>query len=61
MNDGPRGLVVSDRFREYLQNFRDRYPLDTDLADKYGLPTGNGRLSEKMTLNRSSRSFGGSA
>ena len=61
MSDGPRGLVVSDRFREYLQNFRDQYPLDTDLADKYGLPTGNGRFPRQMTFNPSSSGYGGNA
>jgi len=61
VSDGPRGLVVSDRFLEYLQNFRDRYPLDTDLADKYGLPTGNGRFRRQMTHTRSSGGYGGSA
>ncbi|OYR61152.1 hypothetical protein DJ71_24390 [Halorubrum sp. E3] len=49
MSDGPRGLVVSDRFAEYLQTFRERYPLDTDLAAKYGVPTGNGRFRRQMT------------
>jgi len=32
VSDGPQGLVVSDRFAEYLQTFRDRYPLDSELA-----------------------------
>ena len=61
MNDGPRGLVVSDCFLEYLQNFRERYPLDMDLAEKYGLPTGNGRFYRQMTRNPRSGSYRGSA
>lgn len=61
MSDGPRGLAVSDRFLEYLQNFRNRYPLDTDLAEKYGLPTGNGKFRRQMTLNPRSSGYGGSA
>ena len=50
MSDGPRGLVVGDRFAEYLQNFQERHPLDTDLAEKYGLSTGNGCFRRQMTL-----------
>jgi len=58
VSDGPRGLVVSDRFTEYLQNFRERYPLDADLAEKYGLSTGNGCFRRPMTQTLS-RSYGG--
>jgi hypothetical protein len=49
VSDGPRGLVVSDRFAEYLQTFRQRYPLDTDLAEKNGLSAGNGCFRRPMT------------
>lgn len=61
MSDGPTGLVVSDRFVEYLQNFRERYPLDMELVEKYGLPTGNGHFRNPMTRIRSSGGYGGSA
>ena len=61
MSDGPRGLVVSDRFVEYLQNFRERYPLDIELAQKYGVPAGNGHFRNPMTRIRSSGGYGGSA
>jgi len=49
VSDGPRGLVVSDRFAEYLRTFRERYPRDADLAEKYGLSTGNGCFRRQMT------------
>jgi hypothetical protein len=61
VSDGPRGLVVSDRFREYLQNFRDRYPLDVELAEQYGLPTGDGHFRRLMTQRQTSGGYGGTA
>ena len=59
MSDGPRGLAVGDRFAEYLERFRVQYPLDVELAKKYGLPTVNGRFRRQMTHTRSS-GYGGS-
>lgn len=49
VSDGPRGLVAGDRFLEYLRTFRERYPPDADLAEKHGLPTGNGYFRRHMT------------
>ncbi|OYR59677.1 hypothetical protein DJ71_25015 [Halorubrum sp. E3] len=61
MSDGPHGLAVGDRFAEYLEQFRVRYPLDVELAEKHGVPAGNGRFRRQMTQIRSSGSYGGSA
>lgn len=59
MSDGPRGVAVSDRFAEYLERFRERYPLDVELAEKYGLPTGNGHFRRQMTQIHSNDGYGG--
>ncbi|AGF91279.1 hypothetical protein HAPG_00094 [Halorubrum phage GNf2] len=61
MSDGPRGLAVGDRFAEYLEQFRGRYPFDVELAEKHGVPAENGRFRRQMTQIRSSGSYGGSA
>lgn len=61
MSDGPRGLAVSDRFAEYLERFRVRYPFDVELAEKYGVSAGNGHFRNPMTQTRSSGGYGGSA
>ncbi|WP_139042966.1 hypothetical protein [Halorubrum tropicale] len=61
MSDGPCGLAVGDRFVEYLERFRVRYPVNVELADKYGLPAGNGRFRNSMTHTRSSGGYGGDA
>jgi len=61
VSDGPRGLVVSDRFAEYLQTFRESHPLDTDLAEKYGLSTGDGHFRRLMTQTHTSGGYGGTA
>ncbi|WP_155118387.1 hypothetical protein [Halorubrum sp. BV1] len=61
MSDEPRGLAVSDRFAEYLERFRERHPLDADLAEKYGLPTGNGHFRRLMAQTQTSDGYGGTA
>jgi len=55
----PSGIYVGDRFREYVERLRRSYPLDTDLARKYGLPAGNGCFQTQM--NQISGSYGGDA
>ena len=57
----PDGIAVSEAFASYLKEFRERYPLDTELAEKYGLPAGNGHFRNPMTQIRSSGGYGGSA
>ena len=55
------GIAVSEAFAAYLKEFRKRYPLDTELAEKYGMPTGNGHFRNPMTEIRSTGGYGGSA
>ena len=53
-------MFVGDRFAEYLAKFRERYPLDPELAEKHGVPTGNGCFRSHMN-HTASGSYGGSA
>ena len=55
------GIAVSEAFAAYLKKFRKRYPLDTELAKKYGVPAGNGHFRNQMIQIRSSGGHGGSA
>lgn len=49
-DDGPRGLDCSEAFVEYLERFRERHPVDPELAVKHGAPAGNGYpTSEHMS------------
>ena len=61
VSDEPRGLAVGDRFAEYLERFRERYPLDVELAEKHGLPTGDGHFRRLMTQTQTSGGYGGTA
>ena len=36
MSRVPRGIAVSNACADYLEEFRERYPLDVELALKYG-------------------------
>lgn len=56
----PRGLVLNESFREYLQRFRARYPLDIELAAEHGWLTDTSYLTNPMTQTASG-SNGGSA
>jgi len=56
----PDGIVVSDAFRAYVERLRNRHPVDVELAEKYGFPTGNGRFRSHMNHTESG-SYGGSA
>jgi len=55
------GIAVSEGFAAYLKKFRRRYPLDKELAKKYGVPAGNEHFRNQMTQIRSSGGYGGSA
>ena len=57
----PNGIAVSEAFAAYLEEFRKRYPLDTELAEKYGVSAGNGHFRNPMTQIRGSGGYGGSA
>jgi len=59
MGDAVANICASERFRSYLREFRDRHPLDTELAAKYGFLTEIEENSDSMTQN--ARSFGGTA
>ena len=59
MGDPVANICASERFRDYLREFRDRHPLDTDLAAKYGFLT-EIEGSDSMTQNTRG-TFGGSA
>ncbi|KOX93256.1 hypothetical protein [Halorubrum tropicale] len=60
MGDSVANICASDRFRAYLQEFRKRHPLDTDLAAKYGFLTDIEEHSDSMTQHTRG-TFGGLA
>ena len=51
----PDGIAVSEAFASYLEEFRDRYPLDVELAIKHGC------YHTIMTRRRTSGGYGGIA
>jgi hypothetical protein len=60
MGDSVADICASERFRKYLREFRDRHPLDTDLAAKYGFLTDIEEHSDSMTQTTRG-TFGGLA
>jgi hypothetical protein len=52
-------IAVSDRFAEYLERFRARFPFDDELAAKHGLPTGHGRFEQMRQTQTTFATFGG--
>jgi len=59
MGDPVANICASERFRSYIREFRTRYPLDTDLAEKYGFLT-DIEGSDSMTQHTGG-TFGGTA
>lgn len=53
----PVDLCASEKFVAYIKDFRDRHPLDTELASKHGFLSDIGD-SESMR-NATSGTFGG--
>lgn len=55
MSRVPDGIAVSETFATYLEEFRDRYPLDVELARKHGC------YNTFITRRRTSGGYGGIA
>jgi hypothetical protein len=51
----PDGIAVSEAFASYLERFRERHPLDVELACKHGC------YHTLMTRRPTSGSYGGIA
>lgn len=61
MGDPVANICASEHFREYLREFRERHPLDTDLAAKYDFLTDiEDADSDSMTQTHCG-TFGGTA
>ena len=61
MSDGALDLCASERFREYIRQFRRSHPLDTDLAHKYGFLADIGDTDSMTQSTRGTFSTGGTA
>ena len=61
MGDGALDLCGSERFREYIRQFRRSHPLDADLAHKYGFLADIGDADSMTQSTRGTFPIGGTA